>query len=167
MSMPKLRNYVIGALLAFFFGGYVIHVLTAPTPAPAVTFSTLSGEKMNLTEQKGKIVLVNFWATTCGYCVYEMPNLVETYNRFRDKGFEVVAVAMPDDSADDVIGYTRKHGLPFPVALDAMGEANQAFGRVQATPTSFLIDKSGNIVENRRGGPDFDQLNAYLKQQLG
>jgi peroxiredoxin len=165
--MPRLRNYVIGILLAFFVGGYVLHALTAPTPAPAVTFSTLSGAKIGLSDQKGKVVLVNFWATTCGVCAHEMPALIDTYNRYKNKGFEVVAVAMPYDPPNYVLRYSSENRLPFPVALDVMGDAMHAFGQIQGTPTSFIIGKDGNIIEKRVGELDFDQLNAYLKKQLG
>jgi peroxiredoxin len=163
---PKLRHYAIGLLLAFFVGGYVIHALSTRSSAPDITFTTLDGKKISLSDQKGKLVLVNFWATTCGYCMNEMPNLVIAYNRFRDKGLEIVAIAMPNDSSERVNDYTRQHNLPFPVALDATGEAYRAFDTIQGTPTSFLIDRNGKIIETQLGGPDFEKFDAFLTKQL-
>jgi peroxiredoxin len=165
--MPSLRNYFIGALLAFFVGGYVIHALVAKVQAPPAVFATLSGEKIRLAEQKGKIVLVNFWATSCSVCVREMPRLMQTYNAYKTKGFVVVAVAMPYDPPNYVLSYTQDRKLPFPVALDVMGEAMKAFGEVRGTPTSFLIGKDGTIVEQRTGELDFTRLDAYLRKELG
>jgi peroxiredoxin len=167
MSMSRLRKYLIGTLITFIVVGYMAHSLTAPTPAPAVTLSTLKGDKIDLAAQKGKVVLVNFWATTCSVCAHEMPDLIQTYNAYKDKGFEVVAVAMPYDRPDYVLSYAKKHALPFPVSLDVMGDTMRAFGQIQGTPTSFIIGKDGNIVEKRVGELDFSWLDAYLKKQLG
>lgn len=165
--MPSLRKYLIGALLAFFVGGAVIHALVAKIQAPAATFTTLKGEKINLPKLTGKVVLVNFWATTCSVCAHEMPGLVQAYNAYKDKGFVVVAVAMPYDPPNYVLSYTQDRKLPFPVALDVMGEAAKAFGDIRGTPTSFLIGKDGTIVEQRTGELDFARLDAYLRKELG
>lgn len=165
--MPSLRKYLIGVLLAFFVGGFVIHALTSKPVAPAATFTTLSGEKIGLAEQRGKVVLVNFWATTCSVCAHEMPSIVQAYNAYKDKGFVVIAVAMPYDPPNYVLSYAQERRLPFPVALDVMGEAMKAFGGVRGTPTSFLIGKDGAIVEQRTGELDFTSLDAYLRKELG
>ena len=165
--MPSLRNYLIGALLAFFVGGFVIHALVAKVEAPAATFTTLKGEKISLPQLAGKVVLVNFWATTCSVCAHEMPGIVQAYNAYKNKGFVVVAVAMPYDPPNYVLSYTQENKLPFPVALDVMGDAMKAFGEIRGTPTSFLIGKDGAIVERRTGELDFTRLDAYLKKELG
>ena len=165
--MPSLRSYLIGALLAFFVGGFVIHALVAKVEAPAATFTTLKGEKISLPQLAGKVVLVNFWATTCSVCAHEMPGLMQTYNAYKNKGFVVVAVAMPYDPPNYVLSYTQENKLPFPVALDVMGDAMKAFGEIRGTPTSFLIGKDGAIVERRTGELDFTRLDAYLKKELG
>lgn len=165
--MPKLRNYVIGALLAFVIGGAIIYALVSRTPAPAIMFTTLTGEKISLADQKGKVVLVNFWATTCPGCVHEMPGLVQTYMKYKDKGLVVIAVAMPYDPPAYVSRFTQSRQLPFPVTLDATGEAVRAFGDVKLTPTSFIIGKDGTVVEQRIGELDFERLDAYLMKELG
>ncbi len=165
--MPSLRSYLIGALLAFFVGGFVIHALVAKVEAPAATFTTLKGEKISLPQLAGKVVLVNFWATTCSVCAHEMPGIVRAYQTYKDKGFVVVAVAMPYDPPNYVLSYAQENKLPFPVALDVMGDAMKAFGEIRGTPTSFLIGKDGTIVERRTGELDFTRLDAYLKKELG
>ena len=166
-TRPTLRKYLIGFLLAFFVGGFAIHALVAKVQAPPATFTTLTGEQISLPRLKGKVVLVNFWATSCSVCAHEMPAMVQTYNAYRNKGLVVVAVAMPYDPPNYVLNYARDRRLPFPVALDVMGEAMRAFGGIRGTPTSFLIGKDGTIVEQRTGELDFARLDAYLRKELG
>jgi peroxiredoxin len=160
-------RFILGALLAFFIGGAVITTLMDRPLAPAASFSTITGEKIRLNDLRGRIVLVNFWATTCPGCVREMPGMIETYSQFKGKGFEIIAVAMPYDPPNYVLKYTQDRQLPFPVALDIKGEAVRAFGNVNLTPTSFLIGKDGIILEKKTGELDFVSLKATLDKHLG
>ena len=141
--------------------------LLGKNTAPNVTFTTLDGQQLALEQLRGKIVLVNFWATTCPGCIAEMPNLIDTYRRYHARGFELVAVAMPYDPPDHVANYAKKNGLPFPVALDASGKVALAFNDVKLTPTAFVIDKNGRIVRNVVGELDFTALHAMLDNELG
>ena len=134
--------------------------------APQVTFVSLRGEKVATAGLKGRVVLVNFWATDCPICMKEMPHMVRTYDKFRDRGFEFIAVAMRHDPPNYVISYTEKNRLPFKVALDPLGEIAKAFGDVKLTPTAFVIDKRGNIVFKITGEPDFTKLHQLLEEKL-
>ena len=134
--------------------------------APDVRYTTLDGQSARLGALKGKVVLVNFWATTCTTCVGEMPKLVDTYRRFAPRGFETVAIAMSYDPPEYVRNYTAKAGLPFKVALDARGEAARGFEEVRLTPTTFLLDKQGRVVQKYLGEPDFPKLHALLEKLL-
>lgn len=138
-----------------------------PDRAPQVSFTTLDGKQIALSELKGRIVLVNFWATSCPGCIKEMPGLVESYKRYQGKGFEVVAVAMSYDPPSHVVSYTKKNGLPFPVVLDSDGGLAMAFNDVQVTPTSIIIDQQGRIVQRVIGELDFPALHAILDKKLG
>jgi peroxiredoxin len=120
---------------------------------PDVSFTTLDGQSTR-SALRGKVVLVNFWATTCTTCVAEMPKLVDTHNKFAP-GFETVAIAMSYDPPDYVRNYAANNGLPFKVALDTSGEAAKGFDDVRLTPTTFLIDKQGRVVQKFLGEPDF------------
>lgn len=133
---------------------------------PQAQFQTLRHGAMNLDGLRGKPVLVTFWATTCTICLSEMPELVKLYQRHRARGFELVAVAMPYDAAWLVADYATSRALPFPVAFDAKGEAVKAFGSIEGTPTAFLLDKQGRVVERIRGRPDFGRLNAQIEDLL-
>jgi peroxiredoxin len=135
--------------------------------APAVTFMTVKGEKFDLHALRGKVLLVNFWATDCPVCIKEMPQLVATYRKFAPRGFDTVAVAMWYDPPNRVLDYTGKNTLPFNVSFDPVGDIARAFGDITLTPTTFVIDKRGNIVERILGEPNFGKLNALIEAKLG
>jgi peroxiredoxin len=162
----KLRNAIVIALVLGVLGFAGYKALFTTNPAPGVTFTSLTGERISTSELRGRVVLVNFWATDCPTCVKEMPSMVTTYNKYQKQGLEFVAVAMRHDPPNYVINYTEKNSLPFRVALDPMGQLAQAFGNVQLTPTTIVIDKRGNIVSRILGEPDFAKLNALIEQKL-
>jgi peroxiredoxin len=136
-------------------------------PAPAVTFQTVKGETIPLASLRGKVVLVNFWATDCRICLKEMPQLVETHKKYQTRSFETVAVAMWHDPPVRVVGYAEKNALPFKVAFDPVGEHAKAFGDLTLTPTTFVIDKRGDIVYRVVGEPDFKKLHRTVERALG
>lgn len=166
MTTLKLKKLILPLVLALLLGGLAF-VLLDKDEAPAVSFNTISGQKLNLRQFHGKMVLVNFWATSCPGCVQEMPKMAEAYKQYHDRGFEVVAVAMDYDPPDHVLHFADKNKLPFPVVLDADGSIAKAFGDVQVTPTSYVIDQQGNIVQRVMGEVDFASLRAMLDQKLG
>ncbi len=155
---------IVAALLVVAALAYAL--LSKPA-APAATFVTLDGRPIQLQSLRGKVVLVNFWATTCPGCIKEMPGMIETYKQYKDRGFEIIAVAMPYDPPSYVVNFTQTRQLPFPVALDAKGEHVKAFGNIQLTPTSFIIGKRGQILEQKIGELDFVKLKALLDRELG
>ncbi|MDB5958956.1 MAG: hypothetical protein JWP59_250, partial [Massilia sp.] len=129
------------AVLAIAGIGYATFARTAP--APDVTFISINGEKISTQSLRGKVVMVNFWATSCTTCVHEMPAMVDTYNKFKDQGLEFVAVAMKYDPPNYVLNYAQTRKLPFKVALDSGGDLARSFGDVALTPTTFVIGKDG------------------------
>jgi peroxiredoxin len=167
-ALGKLCNRMLFALLA-------TTVLTscgppsakfAIKPAPAVTFMTIKGETIPLSALRGKVVLVNFWATDCPICIKEMPQMIETHKKFHARGYETVAVAMWYDPPNRVLDYAGKNVLPFKVSFDPVGDIGKAFGDVTLTPTTFVVDKRGNIVDRILGEPDFGKLNALIETKL-
>lgn len=135
-------------------------------PAPAVTFLTIDGRKLAVNELRGKVVLVNFWATDCPVCIREMPRLIETHNKFQARGYETVAVAMWYDPPNRVLDYAKKSALPFAVSFDPVGDIARAFGEVTLTPTTFVISKRGEIIARYVGEPDFAKLHRLLETRL-
>jgi thiol-disulfide isomerase/thioredoxin len=118
---PAGKSIIVGgAIFAMALAaGYLAFFRT--TRAPEVTFSTLQGERLSTASLRGKVVLVNFWATSCVTCVKEMPKLVETHRKYQARGFETLAVAMGYDPPNYVLAYTERNALPFKVALDPQG----------------------------------------------
>lgn len=159
--MRILAGIVIIAILAV---GYLSW--SARDPAPDVVFTNLKGERISSQDLRGKVYMVNFWATSCTTCVAEMPKLVETYNKYKDKGFDFFAVAMSYDPPNYVLNFTETRQLPFHVAIDARDEIAKAYGDVKLTPTTFVIDKEGRIVKRYVGEPDFAQLDKLLEKEL-
>ena len=138
------------------------HVPVQAAPeAPA--FTTLDGKKIRPGELRGKLVLVNFWATSCGVCLQEMPDLIAIWRRYRSRGFEVIAVAMSYDEPEQIRAYMAKRSLPFPVVFDRDGALAREFEGVRATPTTFLIDRAGKRISKTVGIIDFEKLRAFLE----
>jgi peroxiredoxin len=170
--MKFTRATIIAAVGAAALVSAVFLGLSAPVPThgpahfPVVTLTTIQGEKLTAGDLRGKVVLVNFWATSCVTCVKEMPKLVETYRKHRDRGFETIAVAMSYDPPNYVLHYAEKNALPFKVALDPTGATARAFGDVSLTPTTFVIDRRGTIVKRYLGEPDFAELDRLIEGKL-
>jgi peroxiredoxin len=162
----KLAKPLLIAVAVLAIVGALAYALMDKPGAPAATFTTLEGKSIVLAELRGKVVLVNFWATSCPGCVKEMPDMVETYKQYKDRGFEIVAVAMSYDPPNYVANFVQTRQLPFPVALDVNGEHARAFGNVQVTPTTFIIGKDGRILEQKLGELDFVRLRALLDREL-
>ena len=163
--MLKLKKLIVPfAILALL--AFLVFNLTKSQPAPDVTFTTIHGKEISMASLKGKVVLVNFWSTDCSVCVGEMPNLVNTYNAYKNKGFEVIAVAMPYDPPAQVLNYATQKALPFPVMHDGFGQMIIKFGGVPATPTTYLFDKQGKQLQYTTGRLDFAKLNELLSKEL-
>lgn len=134
--------------------------------APNSTFVLLDGSKATTADLKGKVTLVNFWATTCVSCVKEMPQIVATWHKYQGQGFDTVAVAMEYDPPNWVLNFAQSRQLPFKVALDNTGQVAQQWGDVKLTPTTYLVDKQGRIVKRYVGEPDFAALHQLIEKLL-
>ena len=122
----------------------------------AIAFESVDGRKVDLTSMKGKVVLIDFWATWCGPCVAELPNVKKTYAKYHEKGFEIVGISL-DQSKDKLIKFVGKEKMPWPQHFDGQGWKNEfavKYG-IQGIPAMWLIDKKGNLVDMKaRGGLD-------------
>lgn len=134
--------------------------------APQTTFTLLDGSSRTTFDLRGKVALINFWATSCTTCVAEMPMLVSTHEKFRGRGYETIAVAMSYDPPTYVVNFAQTRKLPFAVAIDNTGAVAQAWGDVKLTPTTFLVNKRGEIVKRFVGKPDFADLHRLIDQLL-
>ncbi len=166
MAASKTVIGVIAAVVIAVAGYLAWSAFDQAPPVPPVQVKLLDGQTLDTASLKGKVVLVNFWATSCTTCVGEMPQMVQTYDQFAPKGFHLLAVAMQYDPPDYVRNFATQRQLPFTIAMDTTGAAAKAFHDVRLTPTSFLIDKSGRIVKTYVGPPNFAELHQLINQLL-
>lgn len=164
----RMKWWVAGLALISLMVAIVILGLRVSEPrlVPRVGVTTLKGEQFHLDDMKGEVVLVNFWATTCAVCIREMPRLIALFEKYRSQGYRTLAVAMPYDPPNRVVDYTTRRGLPFDVVMDIDGSVLRAFGDVPGTPTSFLVNKRGQIVRKYLGEPDFDDLERRIREAI-
>ena len=137
---------------------------TMGKPAPELRLDDLEGKPLSLSDFKGKVVFVNFWATWCGPCQDEIPSLIELQNQYASKGFTVVGIAMDEEGKGVVAPFVAKelydvHGqklhINYPILLGS-DEASDKFGGILGYPTSFLISREGQVLMKFQGPPDLD-----------
>ncbi|MBT9459587.1 MAG: TlpA family protein disulfide reductase [Burkholderiaceae bacterium] len=165
----KLPRYTAPALLAAVLAvgaALAYQSVNSRETAPAVEYVLLDGSKLSSQQWQGKVMLVNFWATSCTTCVREMPQIVATHEKFKSRGFDTVAVAMSYDPPAFVANFAESRKLPFGVAIDNTGNIAKSFGKVQLTPTTLLINKRGEIVKRYVGEPDFAALHGLVEKLL-
>ena len=132
-------------------------------PAPDFTLETVDGESLRLSDLRGKVVAVNFWATWCAPCRLEMPDLQERAERFPDR-LAVIGVNFAE-TAEEVDAFRREVGVDFPLLLDPEADVQRLY-RVLGYPTTFFIDEEGTIRFQHIGLMSGGQLDEYL-QQMG
>ncbi len=119
-------------------------------PAPDFSLKDSNGTSVKLSDYRGKVVLLNFWATWCGPCKVEIPWFIEFQQQYKDKGFEVLGVAMDDEGWDAVKPYLIQRKLNYRVLL-GNDSVTQLYGGVDSLPTTFVIDKEGRIASAHVG----------------
>ena len=113
-----------------------------------IAFTAIDGRKIDATKMKGKVVLVDFWATWCGPCIAELPDLKKTYAKYNNKGLEIIGISL-DQSKDKLTKFIAKEEIPWPQQFDGLGWENEfavKYG-IRGIPTMWLIDKQGNLVD--------------------
>ena len=144
----------------------LIFMSTQKKLVPQIDMLTISGETISTKDLKGSVYLVNFWATDCPGCIEEMPGLIDTFNKYKNKNFTVIAVSMFYDPPSRVLSYTEKNKLPFPVTLDLDKNIINSFDDIKLTPTSVLINKKGQVVNTTIGVLDFKDLHEKIDLML-
>jgi peroxiredoxin len=147
-------------------GGLLLAGCSTQQAAPETRFVLLDGSQTSTQALKGKVVLVNFWATSCISCVAEMPQLIQTHQKYHARGYETMAVAMSYDPPAYVVNFSQSRQLPFMVAIDNTGAVAKAWGDVKITPTTYLVNKRGQIVKQYVGEPDFAAMHQLIEKLL-
>jgi thiol-disulfide isomerase/thioredoxin len=155
-------------------GGSAAKPNAAGKPAPEITFKDLDGKDLSLSQYKGKVVLVNFWATWCEPCQVEIPWLIEIQQKYAAKGFTVLGIAMDEEGAKvvtpwvskerfDVNGAKSQMNYPIVIGNDA---AADKFGGLLGYPTSVLITRDGKIIKRITGLISSEEISKSIESQL-
>ena len=144
----------------------LIFMSTQKKLVPQIDMLTISGETISTEDLRGNVYLVNFWATDCPGCIEEMPGLIDTFNKYKNNHFTVIAVSMFYDPPSRVLSYAKKNKLPFPVTLDLDKNIMNSFDDIKLTPTSVLINKKGQVVNTIIGVLDFKELHEKIDLML-
>ena len=140
--MNAFRNFIFSACLLL---GFAVNA----EPAPDFTLASNKDQNIKLSEQLGNVVMINFWATWCGPCRKEMPELEKLYQRYQDAGFMMLGVNVETDRAA-AEQFIAKNPVSFPILFDLESTASKAYD-VKAMPTTVLVDRDGNIREVYKG----------------
>ena len=135
-------------------------------PAPDFTLPTLSGAPIRFSDLRGKVVLLNFWATWCGSCRAEMPTIEALHRQYKDRGLEVLAVNLDTAPIAKVQTFVDKSGVSLRVGLDPLSSTARTY-RVLVLPTTYLIDRAGNVIVREIGGRDWlDSVSQRAVERL-
>lgn len=164
----KIRNSVIGLVISILAASSLASSGMEGQPAPDFALKSSTGENLRLSEYRGDVVMINFWATWCGPCRQEMPLLDELYTRYERVGFNLLGVNIDDDSGR-AMKMIDELGVNFPVLFDARKEVSKLYA-VEAMPVTVLVDREGNVRHVHHGyKPGYedkylDQIRSLLRE---
>jgi len=140
---------------------------TNPIPVPDLTLETMDDRTLNLADQQGKVILVNFWATWCGPCRREIPDLIELYRDLRSDGLVIVGIAVDQEGADVVEPFVKEQGINYPIVLDPDQSTESHFEAMYGLPTTYVVNPDGKIVRRVLGIFPIKEMKPTLKKMLG
>src|SRR5436309_4647729 len=126
-----------------------IRFVRNPDPAPEFNLTGLDGKPVTLADSKGKVILLNFWATWCGPCRAEIPDLIELQTKYKD-ALQIIGLTVDDDDAETVKRVVAETGINYPVAMTST-DVRMKYGGIAALPTSFVLDNQGRVVQKHEG----------------
>jgi cytochrome c biogenesis protein CcmG/thiol:disulfide interchange protein DsbE len=142
-----------------------IRFVRNPDPAPEFKLTGLDGKPVTLADSKGKVILLNFWATWCGPCRAEIPDLVELQDKYKER-LQILGLVVDDDDQDAIKDFVEKFSINYPVAL-ATNDIRMQYGGIAALPTSFVLDAEGRIVQKHEGLRDPILYETEIRSLLG
>lgn len=158
---------VIGSIAALVFLATRVPTSHQPTGGSAPDFKLpgLDGKPVALSDFKGKVVLVNFWATWCGPCQEEIPDLIALQNKYKDKGFTVLGVSMDTAASKTVADFVRDNKISYPILLSG-GDAPAGYD-VPGLPSTVLVDRKGNLARSYLGGRSLSEFAPDVEAVIG
>ncbi|MEO0422113.1 MAG: TlpA disulfide reductase family protein [Pseudomonadota bacterium] len=158
MQLKTLAASSLLTLGLLFSAGGLTKSTYEGQPAPDFTLKSLGGENVRLSELRGQVVMINFWASWCGPCRQEMPLLEALYQRYNPLGFELLGVNVEQD-VDDAKRWLADTSVSFPVLLDPSNQLTKMY-QVKAMPSTILVDRDGNVRHLHKGYKPGDE-NTY------
>ena len=167
LKKPRLVTWLLASVVAapVFAQQPTIRLVRNPEPAPEFKLDTLEGKPLNLGEYKNKVILLNFWATWCGPCRAEIPDLVELQNKYKDQ-LQIIGLVVDDEDREAIKKFVDESGINYPVAI-ATDELRAQYGGIAALPTSFLLDAQGRVVQKHEGLHDPVLYEVEIRSLLG
>jgi len=138
---------------------------TLVKPAPDFTLQDLDGNSVSLDDFKGKVVILDFWATWCPPCIKEIPDFIQLYDQYKDKGFVMLGISLDQAGISVVKSFAQKFKINYPILMND-GRVDKAYGGITYIPTTFVIDPAGNISKKHVGYNSKDVFEADIKTLL-
>src|SRR5215467_9482389 len=168
----SLRKTIFVAALLFcilavpvFAQQPTIRFVRNPDPAPAFKVDMLDGKPLSVADYQGKVILLNFWATWCGPCRAEIPDLVELQNKYKEQ-LQIIGLVVDDDDQEAIRKFAARFRINYPVAI-ATDELRSKYGGIPALPTSFVLDGEGRVVQKHEGLRDPVLYEVEIRSLLG
>jgi peroxiredoxin len=156
----------IAIMLAFAISiGFIVDVSAQQQKAPNFSLKSADGKTYQLSQLKGKVVIVNFWATWCGPCRREIPDFIEAYKKYKSQGLEIIGVSVDEDGWSKVKPFVTENKINYPVVLMDKKVVSD-YGNFNAIPTTFVVDKNGDIVDTHTGVMTMSQLESKIQPLL-
>jgi cytochrome c biogenesis protein CcmG/thiol:disulfide interchange protein DsbE len=159
--MKIILKLLFTALAIGFFTG----AMAQQHKAANFSLKSADGKTYELSKFKGKVVIVNFWATWCGPCRQEIPDFIEAYKKYQGKGLEIIGISLDQDGWTKVVPYMQQSKINYPIVMGDE-QVTEDYGGINAIPTTFIVDKKGNIVDQHTGTMSLKQLEAKLRPLL-
>lgn len=137
-----------------------------PKPVPDVDMTTLDGKTINLADQTGKVVLVNFWATWCAPCRKEIPDLIDLYSEYQSDGLLIVGIATDQDGRSVVAPFVEKESINYPIVTDTSKTLQSKFDSMYGLPTTYVVSPQGEVVRRILGLFPTEEMTPKLEDML-
>lgn len=162
-------KYIVGIFFLFIFAlALPIGMVGAAEAAKVPDFSfpaVADGHKVDIRDYRGKVVLINYWATWCGPCIQEIPSLNSLHDEFGSQGFEVIGMSIDQGGERVVAKMIERAGIKYPIVISSR-KLERQFGGVYGVPTSFLVDRSGNVLKRYTGYTSHDVFVEDIKEAI-
>jgi thiol-disulfide isomerase/thioredoxin len=160
-AMKSVKNMLLIAAVI----GFVTSATAQQQKAANFSLKSADGKLYELKQYKGKVVVVNFWATWCGPCRKEIPDFIEAYKKYKNKGLVIIGISVDQDGWTKVTPYVEESKINYPVVLGTE-QVVENYGGINAIPTTFIVDKNGYIADQHTGVMSLKELETKLQPML-